>query len=145
YALLLIVATAGIPSALSKLVSERLALGRTYEAERIYRSAVWFAISTGVLMTAVLVFGAPYYAEHIANDADAAVAIQALAPAMLLFPLIAIMRGYFQGRQTMLAGGLSQIFEQILRVVTAVVLAYVILRLGYEVKWAAAGASFGGV
>jgi len=145
YALLLIVATAGIPSALSKLVSEKLALGRTDEAARIYRAAVWFAITTGLLMTAVLALGAPYYAVHIAKDADATIAIQALAPAMLLFPLIAIMRGYFQGRQTMLAGGLSQIFEQVLRVGTAVGLAYVILQLGYDIEWAVAGASFGGV
>src|SRR5690606_21977147 len=58
---------------------------------------------------------------------------------------IAIMRGYFQGRQMMKAGGLSQIFEQIMRVFTAIVLAYIMLRIGLDEAWAAAGASFGAV
>ncbi|CAM3424768.1 oligosaccharide flippase family protein [Marinicrinis lubricantis] len=145
YFMLLIVATAGIPSALSKMVSEKLALEQVGEARRIYRAAVMFAVTAGVVITAVLMIGAPFYAEHIANNPESALSIQALAPAMLLFPLIAMMRGYFQGHQQMMPGGLSQIFEQILRVATAVLLAFVILRLGYSKEWAAAGASFGGV
>lgn len=145
YFLLLIVATAGIPSTLSKLVSEKTAIGAYDEASRIYRAAVWFAVSAGIIITAVLYLIAPYYAVHISKDPEAVLSIQALAPAMLLFPLIAIMRGYFQGRQIMMAGGLSQIFEQILRVVTAVGLAYVFLKFGFSREWAAAGASFGGV
>ncbi len=142
---LLIIATAGIPSALSKLISERMATGRYDEAQRIYRASVWFAVTAGALMTVILYAGAPFYADRISQDPDAALAIRALAPALLLFPLIAIMRGYFQGRQTMMATGLSQIVEQILRVATAVGLAFLALRLGYGRPIAIAGASFGGV
>lgn len=145
YYILLIIATAGIPSALSKLISERMVLGELDEAKRMFRAATLFAIVGGVVMTLVLYILAPFYAIHIARVPDSALAIRALAPALLLFPLIAIMRGYFQGRQIMMAGGLSQIVEQILRVITAVGLAYLILYLGYEDKWAIAGASFGGV
>lgn len=145
YFVLLIVATAGIPSALSKLISERTALGQTEEAGRIFRAAVIFALAAGVIITAILYAGAPFYAEHISQDSDATLAIRALAPAMLLFPLIAIMRGYFQGIQVMRAGGLSQIIEQIARVITAVGLAYALLWFGYSHEWAVAGASFGGV
>ncbi|MFD2670686.1 putative polysaccharide biosynthesis protein [Marinicrinis sediminis] len=145
YFLLLIVATAGIPSALSKLVSEKLALDQVEEANRIYRAAVYFALTAGVVITALLYVGAPFYATHVAEIEEAAWAIRALAPAMLLFPLIAIMRGYFQGHQQMMPGGLSQIVEQILRVVTAVVLVYLLLSWDYSLEWAAAGASFGGV
>lgn len=145
YFLLLIVATAGIPSALSKLVSEKLALEQIDAAQRIYKAAIYFALSAGVIITALLYFGAPFYARDIAHNAQAALSIQALAPAMLLFPLIAIMRGYFQGRQQMMPGGLSQIVEQILRVLTAVILAYLLIRYGYHLEVAAAGASFGGV
>lgn len=145
YFALLIVATAGIPSALSKLVADRLALGREREARLIYRAAVRFAIAAGVLMTALLYVLAPLYANHVAHVPESALAIRALAPALLLFPLIAIMRGYFQGRQMMTAGGISQIFEQILRVLTAVLLAVLLITFGYTVDIAAAGASFGGV
>ncbi len=145
YFALLIVATAGIPSALSKLVADRLALGREREANLIYRAAVRFALVAGVLMTVLLYVLAPLYAEHIAHVPESALAIRALAPALLLFPLIAIMRGYFQGRQVMKAGGISQIVEQILRVVTAVLFVALLVGWGYSLEISAAGASFGGV
>jgi stage V sporulation protein B len=145
YFALLIVATAGIPSALSKLVADRLALGKQTEATIIYRAAVHFAIIAGLLMTVLLYVLAPYYATYVAHVPESALAIRALAPALLLFPLIAIMRGYFQGRQNMTAGGVSQMIEQILRVITAVLFVAILVYWGYSVETAAAGAAFGGV
>jgi stage V sporulation protein B len=145
YGMLLIVATAGIPSALSKMISERYAMGQLADARRIYQAAIWFAIAGGVISSLLLYICAPYYAVHIAKDPNADLAIKAIAPALLIFPLIAIMRGYFQGRQMMKAGGLSQIFEQIIRVSTAVGIAYLFLWWGYADKTIAAGASFGAV
>ncbi len=145
YLMLLTVATAGIPSTLSKMVSERHALNKPAEARRVYHAALIFAAAAGVVMTLLLYFGAPFYATHVAKVPESAAAIQMLAPALLLFPAIAMMRGYFQGRNNMAAGGISQIIEQIARVVTAIGLAYVLLRMGYDDTWIAAGASFGGV
>ncbi|MGG1877819.1 polysaccharide biosynthesis protein [Paenibacillus cisolokensis] len=145
YLMLLTVATAGIPSTLSKMISERHALNKPAEARRVYQAALLFAAAAGVIITVLLYFAAPYYATYVAELPEAAPAIQALAPALLLFPAIAMMRGYFQGRNNMTAGGLSQIVEQIARVVTAIGLAYLLLRMGYDDKWVAAGASFGGV
>ena len=143
YLMLLTVATAGIPSTLSKMVSERHALNKPAEARRVYHLCAYFAGATGVVMTLPLYFGAPYYATHIAKRPEAAAAIQALAPALPLFPAIAMMRGYFQGRNNMTAGGISQIIEQIARVLTAIGLAYVSARMGYDDTWIATGASFG--
>jgi len=145
YMMLLVVATAGIPSALSKLVSERTALGQCGEADRIYRAAVLFALATGTVMTALVYAAAPFYAERMANDPDAALSIRALAPALLMFPLIAVMRGYFQGRQRMTPNGLSQIVEQVIRLLAAIGLAYLFIEIGWGHTWAVAGASFGGV
>ena len=90
YLMLLTVATAGIPSTLSKMVSERHALNKPAEARRVYHLCAYFAGAAGVVMTLALYFGAPYYATHIAKRPEAAAAIQALAPA--LFPAIAMMR-----------------------------------------------------
>jgi stage V sporulation protein B len=142
YSMLLVVATAGIPSALSKMISERTALGQEAEAARIYRAALWFAAGAGIVMTAVLYIAAPYYAELTLNP-QATLPIRAIAPALLLFPAIAIMRGYFQGRQMMMPNGISQIIEQIFRVVTSVALAVLLLQVSFD--YAVAGASFGGV
>ncbi|WP_166240588.1 putative polysaccharide biosynthesis protein [Paenibacillus turpanensis] len=145
YLTLLVVATAGIPSTLSKMVSERYAVGRIDEAERVFRAAVWFSLAAGVVASVGLYAAAPFYAVHISHTPDAVWAIRALAPALLFFPLVAILRGYFQGRQQMVSNGISQIIEQILRVGSAVLLAYVLLELGTSMEWAVAGASFGGV
>ncbi|MDO7907075.1 polysaccharide biosynthesis protein [Paenibacillus sp. JX-17] len=145
YLMLLTVATAGIPSTLSKMVSERYALDKPAEARRVYHAALLFAAAMGVIITAVLYAGAPYYAEHVAGVPESSLALRALAPALLLFPAIAMMRGYFQGRNNMTAGGISQIVEQIARVVTAILLALICLNLGYSDSQVAAGASFGGV
>ncbi|MDP4098421.1 polysaccharide biosynthesis protein [Paenibacillus sp. P96] len=145
YLMLLTVATAGIPSTLSKMVSERYALNKPQEARRIYQAALIFAAGAGIIITTLLYFGAPFYAEHIAKTPEAALSIRALAPALLLFPAIAMMRGYFQGRGNMTAGGISQIVEQFARVGIAILLAYFLLQAGYSDAQVAAGASFGGV
>ncbi|GAB6991579.1 putative polysaccharide biosynthesis protein [Paenibacillus pini] len=144
YLMLLTIATAGIPSTLSKMVSERYALKRPGEAQRVYHAALLFAAFMGVIMTVLLYFAAPVYANYI-KVPESALAIRALAPALLLFPTIAMMRGYFQGRHNMSAGGISQIVEQFARVGTAILLAYILLHMGYNDSWIAAGASFGGV
>ncbi|WP_373230271.1 oligosaccharide flippase family protein [Cohnella sp.] len=146
YLLLLIVATAGIPSAVSKMVSGRYAVGRVLEAQQVYRAALLFGAVAGIVITAGLWLVAPYYAETILQEPDASAAIRAIAPSLLLFPLIAMMRGYFQGRQFMTAGGISQIMEQILRVIAAVTLAFAVYSMDpANEKGIASGASFGSV
>jgi stage V sporulation protein B len=145
YLLLLIIATGGIPSTISKMISERYAQGKSSEARRIYRAALWFGACTGVIISIFLFAAAPLIANVISKEPGAAASYRAIAPALLFFPIIAMMRGYFQGRQFMTAGGVSQIIEQILRVITGVGLAFVVLSWGYEEKWVAAAATFGSV
>lgn len=144
YLLLLIVATGGIPSAISKMVSQRYALGRPEEAKRIYKAALIFGAVTGVLLATAMFTLAPMY-THIVKKPIADLAVRAIAPALLLFPIIAMMRGYFQGRQLMAAGGISQIIEQILRVIVGIGLAVVVLAWGWGDAWGAAAVTFGSV
>ncbi|AHV98845.1 putative polysaccharide biosynthesis protein [Paenibacillus sabinae] len=144
YLMLLTLATAGIPSTLSKMVSERYALNRPDEARQVYRAALIFGAVAGVIISAVLYISAPLFAKH-AGVPESTLAIRAIAPALLLFPTIAMMRGYSQGRNNMMANGISQIVEQIARVFTAILLAYFLLHQGYGNPVMAAGASFGSV
>lgn len=144
YLLLLVFATAGIPTAVSKMVSERLVLGRHEEVNRIYRAAIRFGVITGIIMTLLLLIVAPYYTE-LSGAPKSTLAIRAIAPSLLLFPVIAMMRGYFQGRQFMIAGGVSQIIEQIARVIVAVGLVYALQGWGYSNRIMAAGGAFGSV
>jgi stage V sporulation protein B len=146
YLLLLVVATAGIPSAISKMVSERYALGRVDEARQVYRAALLFGAMAGLVITLGMWLLAPVIAGPILNEPDAAAAIRAIAPSLLLFPIIAMMRGYFQGRQFMTAGGMSQIIEQILRVFAAVAIAYAVYSANpLNNKGMASGAALGSV
>lgn len=144
YFMLLTLATAGIPSTLSKMVSERHALNRPEEARKVYQAALIFAVGAGIVMFALLYVMAPYYAAR-AQVPESAVAIRALAPALLLFPLIAMIRGYLQGRNIMIAGGVSQVIEQIVRVATGIGLAFLFYYWGYSEEKVAAGATFGAV
>ncbi|BBI35117.1 putative polysaccharide biosynthesis protein [Cohnella abietis] len=146
YLLLLIVATAGIPSAVSKMVSGRYAIGRISEAQQVYRAALLFGAIAGLVITIGLWLLAPFIAKTILDEPNASSAIRAIAPSLLLFPIIAMMRGYFQGRQFMTAGGVSQIVEQILRVFAAVVIAFAVYSMdSTNDKSIASGASLGSV
>jgi len=146
YLLLLIVATAGIPSAVSKMVSGRYAVGRVKEAQQVYRAAMLFGAVAGVVITIGLWLIAPFIAGSILKEPEAATAIRAIAPSLLLFPMIAMMRGYFQGRQFVTAGGISQIVEQIMRVLAAVAIAYAFYSINpLDEERIASGASFGSV
>lgn len=145
YLWLLIIATAGIPSTISKMISERYAQGRISEGQQIYRAALLFGAGTGIILSSLMFLFAPIIGEAFAKYPGITPSIQAIAPALLLFPTIAMMRGYFQGRQMMSAGGISQIIEQILRVVTGIGLALIGLSIGYSDERLAALATVGGV
>lgn len=146
YLLLLVVATAGIPSAISKMVSARYAVGKVYEAQQVYRAGLLFGAATGVLMMLGMIVLAPIIATQILKEPEAALAIRAIAPSLMLFPMIAMIRGYFQGRQFMTAGGISQIVEQFLRVFAAVAIAFSIYAVNpANDQGIAAGATLGSV
>lgn len=144
YATLLAVATAGFPVAISKLVAERLALDDPWAAKRVFQVAMALLSVLGVLTFCVLFFGADTWAR-VAGDQGAAPAIRAIAPALLLVPVMSAVRGYFQGYQWMDPTASSQVVEQFVRVVTIVGLAIWLVDAGYSREWAAAGAAFGAV
>lgn len=145
YLLLLVVATAGFPSAISKMVSERMEVGNYAEAQRIYKAALLFGAVSGCLLAALLYIFAPFYASTIVKAESVTLAVKAIAPTLILFPVIAMMRGYFQGRQMMTAGGHSQIVEQFARVILGLALGYAFLSLGYSDVESAAAVTFGNV
>lgn len=144
YLLLLVIATAGFPSAISKMVSERMAAGKLQEAKRIYKASLVFGTVSGILLATLLFVFAPQYASMTKHD-SATLAIRSIAPTLILFPIIAMMRGYFQGRQMMSAGGISQIVEQFARVLLGLALGFYVLSLGYTDTEAAAAITFGNV
>lgn len=116
YSFLLVFATTGLPVAISKMVSERYAVGQFREAERVFRISRTLMTAIGAVGFCVLTFLAKPIAELV-NMPGSAMSMQATAPALLLVPLMASYRGYFQGMQEMKPTAVSQITEQVFRVV----------------------------
>lgn len=144
YATLLAMASAGFPVAISKLVSERLALYDHEGVSQVFRVAMALLSALGVATFIVLFFGAPFWAE-VAGDPGATLAIRAISPALLIVPILSAIRGYFQGYQWMEPTASSQVVEQFVRVATILGLAVWLVSRGYGQEVAAAGAAFGAV
>lgn len=140
YVLFLTLATAGIPIAISKMVSERVAVDKHYEAYRVFRVSFVLLFTIGICSSAILFFGAGHIVNALKNP-GAKYAMMAIAPALLFVPLMAAYRGYFQGMQDMKPTATSQVVEQFFRVAAGLTLAYLLVAKGRE--FAAAGASFG--
>lgn len=140
YVLLLTLSTAGIPTAIARLVSERTAEGNHREAYRIFRLSFKLLFIIGIVCSAILFFGAPYIVGMYARP-EAVYAMRAIAPALFFVPLMASFRGYFQGLQEMTPTAISQVFEQLFRVIGGLSLALILVP--YGLHYAAAGASFG--
>ncbi|MBE3551704.1 MAG: polysaccharide biosynthesis protein [Kyrpidia tusciae] len=144
YNIFLQISTAGLPLAISKFVSEYNAKGDYRTSERLYRALLVMMWFSGLLFAAIQYFGAPAYVRYFAGDnKDVIPAVQAMAPALLVFPVIAIMRGYFQGWQMVEPTGYSQVVEQIVRVVTVLGVAYAMTQWGAPVEQIAAMSTLG--
>lgn len=143
YAILLTLSTAGIPVAISILVAEKQAKEDYHGAHRIFRLSLMMLAVFGSFFTLLLIAGSKWLSEHVFLNPGVFYALVAIAPAILLTAVSSSFRGYFQGNQTMVPTAVSQIIEQIIRVATVLLLAYLLLPRGLE--FAAAGATFGAV
>lgn len=140
YSALLIISTAGVPIAVSKLVAENLAVKNYYGAVRVFKVAVTVLAVTGFIISVSLFLGAELIVPYITNDSRALVPILFISPAIFFVAIMSAFRGFFQGQQTMLPTAISQIIEQITRVSVAVYLALILLPRGLE--YSAGGATF---
>ncbi len=141
YSTLLVISTAGIPVALSKLMAEKIALNDFREALRIFKVAFFLLTLTGLAITLVLLLGAELFADYIVKDMQAVLPLMAIAPAIFFVTVMASLRGFFQGQQNMLPTASSQLLEQLVRVGFSIILVILLLPVGLE--YAAAGATSG--
>lgn len=144
YILLLSIIGAGIPIAVSIMIAEEAARGHYSSTRRIFHVTLAFMTVVAVLCGIFFPLGAKgliYFG--FVRDARAFPALVVLAPALSLSVIACCFRGYFQGLQQMTPTALSQMADQFVRVVTMLVLAWLLLPYGLEA--AAAGAAFGAV
>lgn len=142
YSVLLTISTAGLPVAVSKLVSEADALGRRNQVRRTFRLALALFLILGVLSFLVMFFGSEQLAG-LMNDSMAAPGIRALAPAVICVGCLSAFRGYAQGHGSMTPTAVSQIIEALCKLTVGLGLAYWLVGHGADASHAAAGAITG--
>ncbi len=130
YSVLLTISTAGLPVALSKMVSEANALERQNQVDRIFKTALSVFLILGTLSFLIMILFADQLAAMM-HDSFAAPGIRALAPAVICVGCLSAFRGYFQGHGQMTPTAISQILEAVIKLVLGLALAYFIMELTF--------------
>lgn len=142
YNVFLTISTAGIPVAMSRLISESDTIDREQQVRRIFRVSLWTFIGLGAFGTIVMmVFPAELAA--MMGDIQASRCIFVMAPSVLLVCVAAAYRGYAQGHSDMIPTTISQIVETSVKVVVGLATAIVLHQMGKSVEICAAGAILG--
>ncbi|MDD4657858.1 MAG: polysaccharide biosynthesis protein [Eubacteriales bacterium] len=143
YSMMLSISTAGVPLAVSKLVSEKIALDNYEGARQVFRVALTLMLASGLIVTGVLMLAAPHYSANMLKVSRALYPLLAIAPSIVFYAVKASFRGFFQGQQRMEPSAVASIVEQLVRVGTIFLLASILIK--YSLELGAAGAAFGSV
>lgn len=127
YSLLLALSSIGIPSVVSKMVSERIAIGDNKGAQRVFKISMTFFVSLGLAFSLLLFFAAEPIATLVFNVPDVKYVMQVLAPAIVFVAASAVFRGYFAGQNDMKPTSASQILEQFFNCVLSITFVYALI------------------
>jgi len=128
YNLLLTISSAGIPVAISRLVSYSLAKDDPRNARRIFRTAMSLLLLLGSISMLLMLLFSPALARRV-GDPQTHMGFMAIAPALLLVCMMSAFRGFMQGQQNMTPTAVSQLIEQVGKVAIILPLAYFGMRI----------------
>lgn len=136
YTIFISIATAGVPLAVSKFISKYNALEEYAVGRKLFKSGLLIMMMTGIVSFLILYLAAPALAEISINPEeqtfsinDVATVIRAVSFALIVVPFMSLIRGYFQGHQSMGPSAVSQVVEQIVRILFTIVGAYIVLHM----------------
>ncbi|MFI8578026.1 oligosaccharide flippase family protein [Rossellomorea aquimaris] len=136
YTIFLTVATAGVPLAVSKFVSKYNAIGEYAVGRRLFKSGLVLMTLTGIVSFLIMYAFAPIFAEmtiksdeQVISVAQVTTVIRAVSFALIIIPFMSLIRGFFQGHQSMGPTAVSQVIEQIVRIVFLLGGIYVVLNI----------------
>lgn len=142
YALFLTITSVGIPNAVSKLVSERLAIGDSKGAHKVFKIAVISFGMIGFLASLILFKFSHYITCNLIQIPEAELSLLALSPSIFFVAITSVVKGYFNGRENLNVGANSQTVEQIFKTIITVVLIEIIAQTtGLDTRVMAAGAA----
>lgn len=140
YNFFLIMSSAGLPVAISKMISEKIAVGEYSNARKIFNVSMWTSGTVSLLCAVIMALGAKAFCRW--TGATSSIwCLYTLTPTIFIVGIMAVYRGYFQGFNTTIPTALSQLVEQIFNAVFSVYLAW--LLVGYGVEFGAAGGTAG--
>ncbi len=142
YTWLYIITTAGLPVAISRMVSESNSEGKYKQSNKILRIALLSFLTLGVAATLLMLVFAETFASWMSNP-DAYFCIRVIAPAILFEVIMSAYRGYFQGCQNMVPTAISQIIVAVVKLGLGYALAAYLADNGYAAEFVAGGAIFG--
>ena len=142
YAVLLLVSTAGLPVAVSRMVSRASTLEQYTRLRKIFRSALMIFTILGTISSVLMIGGAKQLAE-LMNQPDAWISIACLGPCGITMGLISAIRGYFNGQSNMLPSSVSQVIEALVKLLLGLALAFFLVKTTGNVAYAAGGAIIG--
>lgn len=108
YTIVLLISSYSIPSAISKVIAQKLAVKEYKNAHRIFHCALVYVLIVGGIASLLLFFGAGWFVEE-----NAVPVLRTLAPTIFVYGMLGVLRGYFQAHKSMVQTSVSQILEQI--------------------------------
>ena len=122
YTIILLISSYSIPSAISKVIAQKLSVRDYVNAHRIFLCAMFYVLIVGGIASLVLFFGAGLFAKG-----PAVAVLRVFAPTVFLYGILGVLRGYFQAHRSMVQTSVSQILEQILNAVVSIGAAYLLI------------------
>ena len=142
YSVMLLISTAGLPVAVSRMISQASTLEHYGQMRKVFRTSLSIFAILGGLTTVLMVFGAKPLA-NVMNQPDAWISIACLGPCGILICLMSAYRGYFNGQGNMTPTSVTQVIEAFIKLVVGLALAFAIIYLTNNVALAAGGAIIG--
>ena len=130
YAWFLLISTAGIPVAVAKQVAKYNTMQEEEHSFALIRSFLGFMTGLGLVFALILYLFAPWLADLSGVGKDLIPIMQSLAWAVLIFPSMSVIRGFFQGMNNLKPYAMSQIAEQVIRVIWMLLATFIIMKLG---------------
>lgn len=123
YTIILLISSYSIPSAISKVIAQKLG-GREYRnAHRLFLGALVYVLVIGAAASLLLFFGAGWFL-----DPEVVPVLQTFAPTIFVYGILGVLRGYFQAHKSMAQTSVSQVLEQIANAVVSVGAAYLLIQ-----------------
>ncbi len=124
YTIILLVSSYSIPSAISKVIAQRLALREYRNAQKIFHCALIYVVVVGGAACILTLVGAP-----VLVGGNSVPVLRTFAPTIFFSGILGVLRGYFQAHGTMMPTSVSQILEQILNAVISILAAVLLMRM----------------